>query len=308
MLRQSSSLLRSLSGYISRQNAPSVCARTMSSLADYKYETLNVSSPNEYVYQVEINRPEKLNAMNRAFWREMVECFNQIDGDKDCRAIVVTGSGRLFTAGIDIQDLAGVLMGNDEEDVGRKAFNLIKGTIPQFQESFTSIEKCTKPVIAAVHNACIGGGIDLITACDIRYCTSDAWFQVKEVDVGLAADVGTLQRLPKVVGNDSLVRELCYTARKMYAQEALQFGLVSRIFENKEDMVKSAIELATDISSKSPVAVQGTKVNLVYSRDHSVREGLEYVAQWNMSMLQSEDLIKAAMASMQKQKAKFSKL
>jgi len=280
----------------------------MSSLADYKYETLNVSSPNEYVYQVEINRPEKLNAMNRAFWREMVECFNQIDGDKDCRAIVVTGSGRLFTAGIDIQDLAGVLMGNDEEDVGRKAFNLIKGTIPQFQESFTSIEKCTKPVIAAVHNACIGGGIDLITACDIRYCTSDAWFQVKEVDVGLAADVGTLQRLPKVVGNDSLVRELCYTARKMYAQEALQFGLVSRIFENKEDMVKSAIELATDISSKSPVAVQGTKVNLVYSRDHSVREGLEYVAQWNMSMLQSEDLIKAAMASMQKQKAKFSKL
>merc|ERR1711894_858417 len=184
----------------------------------------------------------------------------------------------------------------------------LKHFIMKYQESFNILETCTKPVIAAVHSGCVGGGIDMITACDIRYCTSDAWFQVKEVDVGLAADVGTLQRLPKVVGNDSLVRELCYTARKMYAQEALQFGLVSRIFENKEDMVKSAIELATDISSKSPVAVQGTKVNLVYSRDHSVREGLEYVAQWNMSMLQSEDLIKAAMASMQKQKAKFSKL
>merc|ERR1711894_536385 len=184
----------------------------------------------------------------------------------------------------------------------------LKHFIMKYQESFNILETCTKPVIAAVHSGCVGGGIDMITACDIRYCTSDAWFQVKEVDIGLAADVGTLQRLPKVVGNDSLARELCYTARKMAAEEAFRFGLVSRIFNSKEDMVKGAVQLAVDIAAKSPVAVQGSKANLIYSRDHTVAEGLDYVATWNMAMLQSEDLPKAAIASMQKEKPTFSKL
>ncbi|CAH1792162.1 unnamed protein product [Owenia fusiformis] len=282
--------------------------RSMSSDADYKFETLKVTKPKEWVLQVELNRPEKRNAMNRAFWREMVECFEQIAQDSDCRAVVLSGAGKIFTAGIDLMDLAGSAgMIDDGSDIARRASKL-RPMISRFQNTFTVIEKCPKPVIAAVHNACVGGGIDMITACDIRYCTRDAWFQVKEVDVGLAADVGTLQRLPKVVGSDSLARELAYTARKMMSDEAKECGLVSRLFNSREEMIQGALDLAALIATKSPVAVQGSKISMVYSRDHSVQEGLDHVAQYNMAMLQSEDLAKAAEAFMTKQQAVYSKL
>ncbi|XP_054992734.1 delta(3,5)-Delta(2,4)-dienoyl-CoA isomerase, mitochondrial-like, partial [Sorex araneus] len=154
-------------------------------------------------------------------------------------------------------------------------------------------------------------GVDLITACDIRYCAHDAFFQVKEVDVGLAADVGTLQRLPKIVGNQSLVNELAFTSRKMMADEALGCGLVSRVFPDRETMLDAAFALAAEIASKSPVAVQGTKVNLIYSRDHSVSEGLNYMSSWNMAMLQTDDIMKSVQAAMEKRDLKsvtFSKL
>merc|ERR1712107_759878 len=157
-----------------------------------------------------------------------------------------------------------------------------------------------KPVIGAVHNACVGAGVDMITAMDVRLCTRDAWFCVKEVDMGLAADVGTLQRLPKVIGSQSLVNDLCFTARKMKSEEAERCGLVSRLYDDRESMMNSALELAKNIASKSPVAVQGTKVNLVYSREHSVQEGLRNMITWNMAMLQSEDVMKSAMAAMDK--------
>jgi delta(3,5)-delta(2,4)-dienoyl-CoA isomerase len=257
---------------------------------------------------VELNRPEKRNAMNKAFWSEMVTCFNKISTDSSCRAVVLSGSGKIFTAGIDLQSLAGeILQGGDDLDVGRKAFFIGK-MVPAFQESFTVLEKCTKPVFAAIHGACVGGGIDMISACDIRYCTQDAWFQVKEVDIGIIADVGTLQRFPKIVGNDSLVRELCYTARQLKADEALSVGLVSRVLPDKETMLAAAMETAKLIASKSPVAVQGTKISLVYSRDHSVPDGLAQVATMNQAFLQSEDVIKAATAAMTKQPVTFSKL
>lgn len=178
----------------------------------------------------------------------------------------------------------------------------------QFQDSFTSIERCPKPVVAAIHGACIGGGVDLISACDVRYATKDAFFQIKEVDVGLAADVGTLQRLPRIVGGDSLVRELCYTARKLGADEALRCGLVSRLLEDKDAVVAAAVQTAELIAEKSPVAVQGTKHNLIYARDHSVPESLRYMATWNAAMLQSEDVMKAAVAAISKEKPKFKKL
>lgn len=154
-------------------------------------------------------------------------------------------------------------------------------------------------------------GVDLITACDIRYCAQDAFFQVKEVDVGLAADVGTLQRLPKVIGSQSLVNELAFTARKMMADEALDSGLVSRTFPDKDAMLDAAFALASEISSKSPLAVQGTKINLIYSRDHSVDESLHYMASWNMSMLQTQDIMKSVQAAMEKKDLKsvtYSKL
>uniref|UniRef100_A0A3B3S4V6 Delta(3,5)-Delta(2,4)-dienoyl-CoA isomerase, mitochondrial n=1 Tax=Paramormyrops kingsleyae TaxID=1676925 RepID=A0A3B3S4V6_9TELE len=274
------------------------------------FSTLSVTRPASMVTQVELHRPEKRNAMNKAFWSEMVDCFSQIAEDPECRVVVVTGAGKVFTSGIDLMDMAGNILQPTGDDAARTSWNL-RRLVKKYQETFSVLEKCPKPVVVAVHGACVGAGVDLITACDIRLCTQDAWFQVKEVDIGLAADVGTLQRLPKVIGSRSLVNELALTSRKMYSDEAKSSGLVSRVFPDKETMMSGAMELAEEIASRSPVAVQGTKINLIYSRDHSVAEGLEYMATWNMSMLQTQDVIKSAQASMEKKSPKevpFSKL
>ncbi|XP_007953732.1 delta(3,5)-Delta(2,4)-dienoyl-CoA isomerase, mitochondrial [Orycteropus afer afer] len=276
----------------------------------HSYESLRVTSVPGNILHVQLNRPEKRNAMNKAFWSEMVECFHKIAKDADCRAVVISGAGKMFTSGIDLMDVASVLMQREGEDVARISWYL-RDVITRFQETFSVIEKCSKPVIAAIHGGCIGGGVDLITACDIRYCAQDAFFQVKEVDIGIAADVGTLQRLPRVIGSQSLVNELVFTARKMMADEALSSGLVSRVFPDKEALLDAAFELAAEISSKSPVAVQGTKINLLYSRDHSVPESLNFMSSWNMSMLQTEDIMKSIQAVMEKKKLQsvtFSKL
>jgi len=214
--------------------------------------------------------------------------------------VILSAAGKMFTSGIDLSDLtqlAGVVYG--EEDIARKSLAL-HTKVAWYQDQFTEMERCKKPVICAIHSACVGAGVDLMTATDIRLATQDSWFCVKEVDIGLAADVGTLQRLPKVIGNQSLVNELCLTARKMRSGEAESCGLVSRLYEDKEAMMTSALDLAKQIASKSPVAVQGTKVHLVYSREHSVQEGLRNMVTWNMAMLQSEDVMKSAMASMDK--------
>ncbi|XP_016061973.1 PREDICTED: delta(3,5)-Delta(2,4)-dienoyl-CoA isomerase, mitochondrial isoform X2 [Miniopterus natalensis] len=276
----------------------------------HNYQSLRVTAAQRHILHVQLNRPEKRNAMNKAFWSEMVECFNKIAQDADCRAVVISGAGKMFTSGLDLVEMAGDLLQPQGDDAARISWSL-RGLITRYQETFSVIEKCPKPVIAAIHGGCVGGGVDLITACDIRYCAQDAFFQVKEVDVGLAADVGTLQRLPRVIGNQSLVNELAFTARKMMADEALGSGLVSRVFPDKEAMLDAAFALAAEISSKSPVAVQGTKVNLLYSRDHSVAEGLNYMAAWNMSMLQTQDIVKSVQAAMEKKELNsvtFSKL
>ncbi|XP_033988667.1 delta(3,5)-Delta(2,4)-dienoyl-CoA isomerase, mitochondrial [Trematomus bernacchii] len=300
-----------LSKYPSSWLGPAV-VRAMSSSGGppSPYTALAVSHPAESVTHVELHRPEKRNAMNRAFWSEMVDCFNEIAADPDCRVVLVSGAGKIFTAGIDLMDMAGDILQPEGDDMARRSWNM-KKIITKYQETFSVIEKCPKPVVVAIHGACVGGGVDLITACDIRLCTQDAWFQVKEVDIGLAADVGTLQRLPKVIGSRSLVNELALTARKMFADEAKSSGLVSRVFADKEAMMAGALQMAGEIAGRSPVAVQGTKINLIYSRDHSVAEGLDYMANWNMSMLQTEDVMKSAQASMEKKSPKtiaFSKL
>lgn len=162
------------------------------------------------------------------------------------------------------------------DDVGRRGHFLNK-TISMAQESISSLEKCLKPVIVGVHSACVGAGLNLISTADIRYCSEDAWFTLKEVDIGMAADVGALQRLPKVVGNQSLVREWAFTARRISCDEALSSGLVSKVFKTKDDLIKGCLELAEEISKKSPIAVQATKKNLVYSVDHTVQEGLDQI-------------------------------
>jgi len=264
----------------------------------YNYETLSVTEPSPFVIHVELNRPAKMNALNNDMWMSIGDVFRRLDMDADCRVVVLSGAGKMFSSGIDLGDfsaLASIVY--SEDDVARKSLKMYNH-LRKLQEQFTDLERCKKPIISCVHNACVGGGVDLFTATDIRLCTQDAWFCVKEVDIGLAADVGTLQRLPKVIGNQSLVNELCLTARKMLSAEAASCGLVSSVHASKEEMLKAGLGMAADMAAKSPVAVQGTKANLVYSRDHSVAEGLEYVGRWNMAMLQSEDVMKSAMAAM----------
>lgn len=284
--------------------------RTLSSDAMSKFQALEVKEAAPFVYQVSLNRPQKRNALNKTMWNEIGAVFEELANDEDCRAIVLDGNGPMFTAGIDLNDLTSLAsVVTSDDDVSKKAKILYK-TIRDYQIPFNRLEECPKPVIAAVHNACVGGGVDLITAADIRVCTQDTYFQVKEVDVGLAADVGTLQRLPKVLGNQSLVRELCFTARKFPSDEAKLAGFVSQVYPDKETMLEAALKLAKLIAEKSPVAVQGTKTSLIYARDNSVEDGLEQIARWNMTMLQSKDLMTSAMAMMTKQKdpPTFSKL
>ncbi|XP_072464429.1 delta(3,5)-Delta(2,4)-dienoyl-CoA isomerase, mitochondrial [Notamacropus eugenii] len=298
-------------------HAPHLSSRPMSSSTElaatqakeHDYESLKVTQVGNHILHVEINRPEKRNAMNKAFWREMVECFNKIAQDPGCRAVVFSGAGKMFSSGIDLIYVSELIQ-PPGQDTARVSWNL-RQAIARHQETFNVLEKCPKPVIAAIHGGCIGGGVNLITACDIRYCSQDAWFQVKEVDIGLAADVGALQRLPRIIGSRSLVSELVFTARKMMADEALSSGLVSRVFQDRESLLAAAFALAEEISSKSPIAVHGTKVNLVYSRDHSVPESLNFMASWNMSMLQTEDIVKSVQAALEKKDLKsvtFSKL
>uniref|UniRef100_A0A2C9JJ34 Delta(3,5)-Delta(2,4)-dienoyl-CoA isomerase, mitochondrial n=1 Tax=Biomphalaria glabrata TaxID=6526 RepID=A0A2C9JJ34_BIOGL len=287
----------------------SIQAKAMTSTTGYEFETLKITSPKQFIKNVELNRPDKRNAMNTTFWKDIYNCFTKLSVDPDCRVIVLSGAGKMFTAGLDLyeNEIFKSLLSSDSQDSSRKSFKILKG-IQELQESFNVIEKCPKPVIAAVHNGCIGGGIDMIACCDMRYCTQDAWFQIKEVDIGLAADLGTLQRFPKIIGNDSLYRELAYTGRKFDAEEAKSIGFVSRILPDKNTLLEAAILIAEQIASKSPVAVQGIKVNSVYSRDHGVYQGLEYMATWNSTMLQSEDVGKAVSAAIQKETPVFSKL
>ncbi|XP_077283651.1 delta(3,5)-Delta(2,4)-dienoyl-CoA isomerase, mitochondrial-like isoform X2 [Arctopsyche grandis] len=279
------------------------------STAVNNFETLAVSVPKPFVYHVEINRPNQFNTFNNALWKDLKQCFTELNTNSDCRVIVLSGSGKHFTAGIDLQDM--LMLGQDlaeHDDVARKV-RLLNRVIKNAQDSITSIEACVKPVICAIQNACIGAGIDLITATDIRYCSKDAWFQVKEVHIGMAADVGTLQRLPKIIGSMSLVRELCYSTRKFKSDEALSCGLVSKVFDDKDSLMKGSIELAEEIAQKSPVAVQTTKETIIYSMDHTNQEGLDYIRLQNQVLLQSEDFINACMAQATKgEKPVFAKL
>jgi len=275
-------------------------SRLMSSQTYQHFKAISVTQPSQNVFSVELNRPDKMNAMSQVMWEEIGEVFRSLDRDGECRVVLLSGAGKMFSSGIDLNDftkLGSLVYG--EDDLARKSINLYQ-FVREFQDCFTELQNCRKPVIGCIHSACVGGGVDLITATDIRLATNDAWFCVKEVDMGLAADVGTLQRLPKVIGNQSLVNELCLTARKLKSEEAERCGLVSRVFTDKETMMTSALELAKQIAAKSPVAVQGTKIHLNYSREHTVEEGLKNIATWNMAMLQSEDLMKSAMASMDK--------
>ena len=254
------------------------------------------------VAHVQINRPEKINAMNAAFWTEIIDIFQWVEDTDAVRAVVLSGAGKHFSSGIDLMMLASVANAFGK-DVGRNA-RLLRRKILELQASFNAVDNCRKPVLAAIHGYCIGGAIDLISACDMRYAAEDAQFSIKEIDIGMAADVGTLQRLPRIIG-DGMLRELAYTGRQFGAEEARSIGLVNRVYADQESLLAGVMDIARQIAAKSPIAVTGTKAMISYMRDHTVNDGLEYVATWNSAMLQSNDLRVAIAAHMSKQKPEF---
>eukprot|EP00405_Crypthecodinium_cohnii_P013988 CAMPEP_0206451628 /NCGR_PEP_ID=MMETSP0324_2-20121206/19457_1 /ASSEMBLY_ACC=CAM_ASM_000836 /TAXON_ID=2866 /ORGANISM="Crypthecodinium cohnii, Strain Seligo" /LENGTH=276 /DNA_ID=CAMNT_0053921551 /DNA_START=52 /DNA_END=882 /DNA_ORIENTATION=+ len=274
--------------------------------ASLNLETVAVTADTESgIVRVELNRPKNLNAMNMQLFMDVRKAFDTLSEDPDCRVIILSGRGKGFTAGLDVLEPKSLPAPTPE--VSRYGFNFMKH-LTIMQDAFSAAESCLKPVIAVPHGPCIGAGIDLITACDVRVCTASTVFSIREAAVGLAADVGTLARLPKIVGNESLVRELALTARNFSAQEAKEMGLVSRVLASEEEAMKAALEIAKQIIANSPVAVAGTKKNLNFARDHQVAESLDYVRTWNACMIQSEDLKKAMKAAMSKSKPTYAKL
>jgi enoyl-CoA hydratase len=252
---------------------------------------------------VTLSRPEKTNAINATGWEKLKNTFEELDENENVRVIVLNGGeSKHFCSGIDLE----MLMSISQETIkcnGRKNEKLRK-TILNLQAPINAIENCSKPVLAAIHGGCIGAGVDIVLACDIRYCTDDAFFTIKEIDMGMVADLGTLQRLPKIIG-EGKVREMAYTGRNLMGKEAEKIGLVNNSFENKEIMMENVLKIAEQIASKSPISIRGTKHILLHSRDHTVAQGLEYMATWNAAMLISNDLMEAFAAKMQKRESKF---
>jgi enoyl-CoA hydratase/carnithine racemase len=246
-----------------------------------------------------LDRPEKRNTMNAAFFRGLAQHFRNLDQDNDVRVIAIRAEGKSFTAGLDLGEAGSLLTGTgaDQRETLRRA-------IAEFQESFNLIERCRKPVIAAIHGHCIGGGINLICACDIRLATRDAIFSVRETRIGIVADIGVLQRLPHIVGS-GWAGELALTGRDFSAQEALNMGLVTRLCDDRKQLWATAGQMAAAISALPPLTVQGVKDVLLYSRDNGVYPGLQYVAQKNAAALPSEDLFEAVAAFMQKRQPLF---
>ena len=266
------------------------------------FTTLKVTLEN-HVARIELNRPDKANAMELAMWHELREAMRWLDATPAARVAVISGAGRHFTSGIDLSMLAG-LQDSVADECGARSREKLRLIILELQEALTAIERCRKPVIAEIHGACVGGGIDLITACDMRYCSADAVFSVKEIDVGMTADVGTLQRLPKLVG-DGLARELAYTGRNVKGEEAQSMRLVNRCFATREELSSGVAQIAGSIAAKSPISIRGCKEMITYARDHSVADGLNYIATWNAAMLMSDDLGETLAAAKEKRKPEF---
>eukprot|EP01139_Manchomonas_bermudensis_P001991 Amastigsp_a3434_25.p1 type:complete len:279 gc:universal Amastigsp_a3434_25:70-906(+) len=277
------------------------------------YSTLDTELRASGVFVVRFSRPEKRNSMNLAFFREIDAVFREIASMAAVRAVVLYGEGKAFSAGLDVLEVASALGGGDDDsdagvDAARRGMRTRSRIIVPWQEAFDRVANCAVPVIAAVSGACIGGGVDLVLACDVRLASADAFFSVAEVGLGIVADLGTLARFSKVVGNDSTVRELAFTGRRFDATEAQRLGLVSFVAEGKEALLAHAFELAETIAALSPVAVAGTKEVLNFCRDHSVADGLRYVAAWNMSAVQTEDIAKAVRAQRSRAPVLFSNL
>lgn len=253
---------------------------------------------------VELARADKMNAMDGAMFAAIGDTFRALGRDPSVRAIVLAARGRHFTAGLDLDYASRQFVGGG--DPGRAAEARVR-YIEWLQDSFSAVEQARVPVVAAIHGACVGAGVDLTAAADIRIMSADAFLQIAEIDVAITADLGTLQRLTHLIPN-GILRELTYTGRRMGAEEAARYGLTNKVAADREAAVAAAIELARTIAAKSPLAMAGAKRSLNYSRGRPVEEGLRDVALWNSATVVSADLTEAVRARLGKTEASFAPL
>jgi Delta3,5-Delta2,4-dienoyl-CoA isomerase len=250
-----------------------------------------------------LDSPERRNAMGPDFWSDLPVLMDELSADDDVRAVVIAAKGTAFTVGLDLKTMGGTISGGGSGSKAGTASRFLPG-VKRLQAAITSVADCPKPTIAAVHGWCIGGGVDLITAADIRLCAADAKFSVRETKIAIVADLGTLQRLPRVIAPGH-VAELAYTGKDIDADRALRIGLVNDVLPDAEALHKAAWDMAGEIAANSPLVVQGTKHVLRASEDRTVEEGLDYVAVWNAAFLQSNDLGEAMSAFLEKRPPRF---
>lgn len=259
-----------------------------------------------HIAHLKLNRPDALNSMNVDFWRELPIVVREIDAGAQARVLVISSTGKHFSAGMDLAVFTTANAIPMQGDPARMAENLRRAVL-ELQDAFNCLEEIRIPVLVAVHGGCIGGAVDMISACDSRYCTEDAYFTIKETQLGMTADLGTLQRLPHLIPQ-GLVRELAYTGRNMDAQEAKEAGLVNKVFVSQEAMLDHVMLVAKQIAEQSPMAVAGCKEMINYSRDHSVADSLKYMATWQSGMFRPQDMMKCFAAKAQKTAPEFDPL
>lgn len=276
----------------------------MSTVNLNSYSTISISIADEIAH-IQLCRPQELNSMIDAFWTELPEAVRHIDEHALARVIVISSQGKHFSAGMDLSVFQN--MGASFNGEPARRAEAFRRHVLKLQDAFNALEEARMPVLVAAQGGIIGGAVDMISACDIRYCTDDAFFCIKETEIGMTADVGTLQRLPHLIPQ-GLVRELAYTGRNMMSQEALSSGLVNQVYKDQETMLNEVMKIAKTIAGHSPMAVAGCKEMINYTRDHSVSDSLNYIATWQSGMLQMPDVMEAMTAGQQKRKPVFENL
>jgi len=256
-----------------------------------RYQCFTLTIENKIAHLV-LNRPQTLNTMQPVFWRELEAITADLQRDAPARALVVSSTGKHFTAGMAL-DVFNSSIALDDKSAAARAN--IAPMMTDMQRAFTALEKLRMPVIAAIHGGCIGGGVDMISACDIRLATEDAFFSIQEINIGMVADMGTLQRLPKLIP-EGVVHELAYTGRRLPALRALAVGLVNELFPTQEAMLEAAMQLADEIAQKPPVAIWGTKEAIHYARDHATGDALQQMGWLQSGIWQTSNLMEAAVA------------
>ena len=251
-----------------------------------------------HIAHLVLNRPDAMNTMHPTFWRELDAVLTRIHKEGQARVLVISSTGKHFSAGMALETFGGAIAMDDQSPEGRAA---IFDLLTDMQATFTKLETLRIPVIAAIQGGCIGGAVDMVTACCIRYATAEAFFCIQEINIGMVADVGTLQRLPKLVPL-AVVKELAYTGRRLSAARALGYGLVNEVFESQEAMLAGALQCAKEIAAKPPVAIWGTKQVIHYARDHSVDDSLKQMG-WVQGAIWSNQQVREAVTAMKEKRA-----